>query len=164
MIKNLDINTPKGQISRNDELRAIALFKEEYPHISILEPKKSTEATMDWILAHGSMIIGGAEVKCRYDIPDLNFFKTKYNNEWLVTNNKIEECSSICAHFVVPFFGILFLPPSGIMLVKTIWSPEKGNHDDFRVEYTETKATTNGGKIWRENAYIPMHDAKVFVE
>lgn len=150
---SLDISTPKGQVSLRDEQIVARWFNNKEGHRYLQTPKDSP-AKVDAILARGDEIIGLAETKCRYNIT-LQDFRYKFRNEWLVTWEKLESGLKMAEQLCVPLYGLLYLVDDDVLLIANL------SKADIRREFTETQKTINGGKIVRENGFIPMKNALV---
>jgi hypothetical protein len=150
---SLDIDTPKGQVSLKDEQIVARWFnsKDDYQYI---QTPKHSPAKVDAVLVREDMIIGLAETKCRYKI-NLQDFRNKFKNEWLVTWEKLESGLKLAEQLCVPLYGFLYLVDDDVLLIQNL------NKIEIRKEFTETQKTINGGKIVRENGFIPMNDALV---
>ena len=153
----LDILSEKGQESRQEELKALALFRAFSPSVRVIETPKDTPAVIDWLLVDkNDTLIGGVEIKCRNI--SLEYILEK---KWLVTEQKIIDCSNVCGALSIPFYGGLWLIGSETFLMKKIWCPIKGFCTNIEEDRTQTQATINGGMIYRDNMFIPMNDAKI---
>lgn len=160
-MNGLDINTPKGQISKEQENEVIFLLNKKYPHLWYCETPKTKAADIDAIIidSNNKSIKSVVETKCR----NMSFeqFAGQYKFEWLVTFEKIKKGINIASGMFVPFVGILYLVPSKTILIQSIWSPENGYETGMRIEKTKTQATINGGSAIRDNAYIDMKLATI---
>jgi len=150
---NLDIDTPKGQVSLKDEQVVARWFNSKEGQRYIQTPKHSP-AKVDAVLTRGDTMIGLAETKCRYNI-NLKDFQNKFKNEWLVTWEKLESGLKLAEQLCVPLYGFLYLVDDDVLLIQNL------SKIKMRKEFTETQKTINGGKIVRENGFIPMKDALV---
>ena len=150
---SLDIATPKGQVSLKDEQIVARWFNSKEGHIYAQTPKNSP-AKVDAVLVMGDTIIGLAETKCRYNIT-LQDFRYKFHNEWLVTWEKLESGLKMAEQLCVPLYGFLYLVDDDVLLIANLSKAE------IRREFTETQKTINGGKIVRENGFIPMENASI---
>lgn len=162
----MDILTPKGQASLEQEHRAIARFTKLFPKYDWLETDKAEPAAVDgFFYVHergdGSNVLSAVvEVKCRKDTRAT--FRHAYNNEWLITHDKLlkgQEVSKLCR---VPFIGILWLVPEQYLIVVQFTNRKGEFLIDFEVHETETQATINGGTALRDNAFVPLASAKEF--
>tara|TARA_R110000868_G_scaffold288067_1_gene548413 strand:+ start:3291 stop:3764 length:474 start_codon:yes stop_codon:yes gene_type:complete len=149
----LDIATPKGRVSLKDEQIVARWFNYKEGHCYLQTPKDSP-AKVDAVLARGDAVIGLAETKCRYNIT-LQDFRHKFHNEWLVTWEKLESGLKMAEQLCVPLYGFLYLVDDDVLLIANLSKVE------IRREFTETQKTINGGKIVRENGFIPMKNALV---
>jgi hypothetical protein len=84
----------------------------------------------------------------------------KWDNEWLITYEKIEAGRYVANSLGVPFIGFLYLIPDDLLITKQLSNANGEWTCDFRTALTETQETINGGKIVRENAYIDLTGAK----
>lgn len=157
---SLDINTKKGQQSLEDE-RVAALFLEQSLGISYIETPKDSPAKVDAILMHNNKMFGVAETKCRYNLT-LDKFQKVFNNEWLVTKEKIDTGIRIAESLGVCFYGILYLVNDGKILVQRISQSTGDLAVSINNKITKTQKTINGGKIDRLNSYIDMSKAKIY--
>ena len=159
MDSNLDIATPRGQLTLADESR-VAAFVESVQGYRYATTDKRTAAPVDALLINASQtIVGVVETKCRYDVTEAEFDQ-RYRSEWLVTWDKILSGLSIAQQVRVPFFGFLFLVKSNRLLTFRIANSAGLYVPAMRICQTETQATVNGGTAVRNNAFINMRDAK----
>jgi hypothetical protein len=149
----LDISTPKGQVSLRDEQIVARWFNRKEGHVYAQTPKHSPAKIDAALIKHGNLI-GLAETKCRYDVT-LSKFRTKYDNKWLVTWEKVESGLGLAEQLCVPFWGFLYLVDDDTLLIQNL------TQATLETAFTETQETINGGKITRENAYISMENAIV---
>jgi hypothetical protein len=158
----LDILTPKGQESKRQEDRAIALWYKVYPELRYCETPKDKPAAIDALIVKDDQIQAVVETKCR---PQLNMtiFALEHKSRWLVTDEKIRKAQQIAEALQVPFVGFLYMPETDALFFETLWHPNKGWTVDIQVKETQTQATINGGKIVRKNAYIDMSRAKLIM-
>jgi len=150
---SLDIATPKGQVSLKDEQIVARWVNRKEGRIYAQTPKDSP-AKVDAVLIKGGTIIGLAETKCRYGV-SLSKLRTAWRNEWLVTWEKVESGLKMAEQLCVPLYGFLYLVDDDVLLIANLSKAE------IRQEFTETQKTINGGKIVRENCFIPMKGALV---
>jgi len=149
----LDIATPKGQISLQDEQIVARWFDRKEGHVYAQTPKDSP-VKIDALLIRDGNLVGLAETKCRYDI-DLAGFKTRYKNEWLITAEKVESSLKLAEQFCVPLYGFLYLVKNDVLLIQNLSKAK------MYKKFTETQKTTNGGKIVRENSFVSMENALI---
>lgn len=156
----MDILTPKGQATLADERRAVSIFMSHYGGFKYVETPKNKPADIDAFIIKNNIIIACIETKCRYDC-DLNKFQNQYRNKWLITFDKIEKSRTIAKSLCVKVVGFLYLKQSDVLLFQTIVDDNGDYLPRIDIETTITKATINGGKAKRTNAYINMKDAKI---
>lgn len=158
MSPGLDILTEKGQITREQEDQAIALYEALNPFgHTFVDTKKDRPCLVDGFLIANQTVDGVVETKCR----NLSYkeFMQDFEGIWLVTWEKIEDSRRLAASLSVPLYGFLYLVKSESLLVKQLTSPTGGFLVSMTIDETETQKTVNGGKIFRNNAYINMHGA-----
>lgn len=154
----MDILTPKGQETREQERDAIALFKRSCPGFDFIETPKDQPANFDGFVVQDGVIRALVETKCRQ--MTFSQLHDEYGFEWLLTYEKVALGSTVANVLKVPYLGFLYLVPDRTLLVKTIW--HNGETAEMRIEETRTQATVNGGTALRKNAYIEMTGAKVY--
>lgn len=157
---SLDVLTPKGQQSVRDEQAAAALFIGRFPAYNYLETPKQLAADVDALLVMGGSLRQVVETKCRYDC-DLTKFMGAYRGQWLVTYDKVVRAMAVAKSLRIGLMGFLYLAPSKTLLVQRITDDEGKFLVSFKVETTQTQATTNGGLAIRSNAYIDMTKATI---
>jgi hypothetical protein len=156
----MDILTPRGQISRKQEERAIEIWHRHHPRLRYTHTPKDSPASVDAVIVLNDQIVGVVETKCR---PQLTIadFRVLYESRWLVTAKKIEDGVDIARGLYVPFVGFLYIPSDDVLLHQTIWKPgQHGYACNVDIRNTRTQATVNGGSIVRENAYVDMSNAR----
>jgi len=153
----LDINTPRGQLTLADEQAAVAIFESHYPQFQYVHTPKKKPSDIDGLIVNVSdaTLVCVAETKCRYDMT-LEKFGDAYGSKWLLTFEKFVKGYKLADSCRVPFYGFLYLVPSRCLLIKKLWSPQTGLDVEFDVRKTQTQATINGGDALRDNAYIDM--------
>lgn len=158
----MDILTEKGQVSLSDEQHAARWVERKFSLRYIQTPKNSP-ALIDAIIANktSSEILAVVETKCRYDVVSLDQFQTNYKNEWLVTWSKVHNAINIATSMGVPCVGFLYLVKPKVLLMQRISDADGKLATEVRLTTTSTKATTNGGRALRTNAFIDMSEAAI---
>lgn len=155
----MDVLTPAGQKTIEDELRAQEIFESNFSDFKYVHTPKSRPADVDAVVTYEGAVYGVVETKCRYDV-DINEFNVKYQASWLVTLDKILKGKAIADALCVPLVGFLYLKKSDVLLMETIY--RDGNFiRKIVVENSRTQKTVNGGSIVRTNAFIDMSNAHV---
>jgi hypothetical protein len=155
----MDILTAKGRVSVEDEQATRRLWESYHPDYRYIETPKDKPAAFDAVLVKGKTIYAVVETKCRRDMT-LESFNTSYKAQWLVTYKKIRDCCIAADLLAVPFVGFLYIQPSNVLLTKEIYRDGQFQQH-ITIAQTRTQATTNGGSVLRDNAYINMAQAKV---
>lgn len=152
---SLDINTPKGQETLRQERRAIEIWHSHFPHLVYNETPKELPARIDAILTHDGVCRAVVETKCRD--ADLNTFINTYDEQWLLTHDKLLDGKNIASALCVPLLGFIYLMKDEVLLWAKLWDPVHGWVRDFTVQRTETLANINESKkVLRDNAFINM--------
>lgn len=155
----MDVLTPAGQKTLEDEERAREIFEINFPGWRYIHTPKNRPADVDAVVVHDGQVAGVVETKCRYDV-DLQEFNGRYDGQWLVTFDKLIKGRDVATALQVPLVGFLYLVRSEVLLMLTIF--ENGSFiPKIRVEETVTQKTVNGGRIVRTNAFIDMTKARV---
>lgn len=161
----LDILTEQGQKTVEDEKNAVAIWHKHNPNLRYARTSREDEragARADAVIVSGRgfdlKVEYIAECKCRYNI-DLNTFRGKWKSEWLVTYDKILVCIELAKGLSKDVLGMLYLVDEKVLLHEVIWTYKEGWVVPFRVARTQTQKTCNGGKIYRDNAFIDMSNA-----
>jgi hypothetical protein len=157
----LDINTEKGQetiLQENDMLNYI----EKCWGVKIETTKKDQPIPYDGTILFNDIISGIFESKNRQcSLEDM----IKWGS-WLITYEKFEKCRKIAIKMKVPFYGFLGMEKSKGFVDPIIfcWKiiDEHGIYMfDFKHRNSSTQATINGGVANRDNAYLPLCEAKL---
>lgn len=156
----LDINTPMGQRTLLDEKQAVEIFNSRFPDVKYVQTPKTRESKVDAFLTQNDELVAIVETKCRYNI-DLDRLRS-FNNEWLVTWDKIEQSRQIASILCVRFVGWLYLVSDRTLLTIDIADANGLLTVPIRIEATRTQKTGNGGSTIRNNAYISMDNAKIY--
>ena len=156
---NLDISTPRGQLSVVHEKSAVEIFNRNFPEYVYLETPKDLPADIDAILTLKGEMRQVVETKCRYDC-DLGKFMGQYKGQWLVTHDKIVRAMAVAKSLQIGLMGFLYIVPSQTLLVQELVNKEGHFLTPLTIETTQTQATINGGKAVRSNAFIDMTNAR----
>lgn len=159
----LDVNTFLGRKSVKDAERAYYLFSKFNPHYKIITTLDTTASKVDGFILKNDCVFRVFETKCRYSLT-INKLRYEFNNEWLVTSEKIKDSITIAKLLCVPLIGFLYLVDEDILLIQKICD-ECGNFTtNIREEETYTKATINGGLALRKNMFINVSNAIILDE
>jgi hypothetical protein len=156
----MDIKTPKGQVSRADEVRAVEIFHHHYPGYRYIETPKNEPALVDALIASESGLHSVVETKCRYGLT-VDSFMGKFDGAWLITFDKLEQARRLSVSLGVGLSGFLYLKDDDALLIASISDKDGMFKRRIYIEATETQRTINGGLATRNNAFIDMKDARV---
>ena len=80
----------------------------------------------------------------------------QFDNEWLITFDKILAGLKASQFFKVPYYGFLYLVDDDVGIKLRI-SDDLGNLIvRIRVDRTDTQKSINGGSVIRTNAYVDV--------
>jgi hypothetical protein len=158
----MDILTPKGQKTRQQEDRAIEIWLSHYPDCPYIHTPKDKPATVDAVLCNKGSIKAVVETKCR----DFSYetFKRKFQGNLLISYEKIIKAADIASSMCVPLVVFLYMVEDDSLLYQKIWEPGVGWTCTILIRPTWTQATVNGGKALRSNAFIHMDEARLLKE
>jgi len=156
----MDVLTPAGIKTLEDEERAKQIFECHYPSFKYIHTPKDQPSDIDAILIDQNRVRGVIETKCRYDVT-LEEFNTKYKASWLITFDKVLKAKALADGLRVPLYGFLYLKQSDVLMVTKIYSDGAFLRKIF-IDNTLTQKTVNGGQIVRTNAYIDMAGVNVY--
>ena len=158
----MDILTPKGQETVEQERTAIRLFTESFPGFEFVETPKDQPADLDGFIYKDGKLLSGVEVKCR-NMTALDL-KKRFSNRWLITSDKLDRGVALCKKLGIDFRGFLYLVPDRMLIIVPIWSAKDGFVADVEIHPSETQATVNGGIALRLNAYVDVSHGRVIAE
>jgi hypothetical protein len=156
---NLDINSDKGQVSLSYEKRLLESVKAFWPQFSIVETPKDQPSDVDGFLIKNGVVYAVFETKAR--TTTLNQLK-EWNNEWLVTYDKVVNGAKLARQLRVPFIGFVYLINEPIGVSIKIADKFGCFLQKTRLEKTKTQATINGGEAFRVNAFISLENCTTF--
>lgn len=157
VLNGLDINTPKGQKSLEQERVLLDALRAKL-QADIVETDKELDAVVDGIIHKDGVIRGIIECKCR----DLSEDDLRGYGTWLITYRKIKEAAKISKTLRTPFYGAVYCLKDNRV---AFWKLTDDAGDwcfGFDVQDTRTRRTINGGSTVRANAFIPVSEAKWF--
>lgn len=163
----LDINTPKGQESVEQERKMVEYVEKSWG-VKVFHTNIKDSSHIDGIIVKNKEIVGVCENKCRnLGLTEDNLlYDNKYDSyydSWLITYNKIEIGRMVSKIFKVPFIGFLYLVDDDITLFWKITDYDGNLLFDFKIEEKPTQANVNGGISVRKNAYLPIEHSNVVV-
>ena len=156
MTHGLDVLSPKGQKAIEDLRKGLALVGHRY-----IETNQDRDADIDgfFLTDDGRTILAAYEGKAR-DMT-LDQLRRSFDNEWILTFDKISKGAAIARALRVPLHGVIYLVPDNVALVIKLTDSLGNIITPLRTAVTETKANCNGGKAIRTNAYVRMDKARV---
>lgn len=157
----MDIHTPKGQESRQQERDAVRIFNTHFPDTTykFAHDFNSKLAISGGLINKRNELIGVVKTKCRQD--SLATFQTTYRWEWMITKAAMIDAAAFADTRLVPLWGFLYLVPQKILLIKMLY-----HNGEWKVRQssrqTESQATINGGTATRMNMFLDIRDADRF--
>jgi hypothetical protein len=163
----LDINTPRGRISVQDQHRAAAIVFRNRDGFDFISTADDDSSAVDGFIVREfdgprRIVTGVAEIKSRN--ASYETLMGSFGGEWLLTHQKLLDIQSVSRLLRVTGYGFLFLKQSGCVLVVTLTNADGAIVCKHREDRTETQATCNGGTATRENSYIDVIGAMVYRE
>ena len=154
---SFDVLSKKGREAVEQSRLGLALIPRQY-----VETSQDREGDIDgfFLSADGKEIAAAFETKAR-DMT-LDKLRNSYNDEWILTFEKINKGSIISRSLCVPFFGVVYLIPDRITLLAKLTDDHGNIVAPVRLDVTETKANCNGGHAIRTNAYVSMKNAHLY--
>jgi hypothetical protein len=154
----LDILTERGRQSARDADRAISLYVSATPGNVFHKTPYWRPADIDGIIASkicSKSLAGVVEIKCRYDLT-VEQFRDQFQNDWLLTADKLVRAAAVAKSLGVPLFGFLFLVDCETLLIQQLAHATGEFACVFRCETTKTQKTINGGEAERANVFVSM--------
>lgn len=151
----LDINTPRGQQTLADEVAMAVMFEELHPNWRYVHTKKDTDAKIDAILITKDYKLQGIVLQSsRYGLT-LETLRGRFNNQCVLTWMKVKRAAFQARLLRTPLYVFLYLVDERRLLIRKL---HDGNNwaTPIEVRFTETQANVNGGRVFRNNAYINM--------
>lgn len=157
----MDIQTPKGQKTLEDEHWAAQLWLKAHPAYSYIQTPKDQPAAVDAVIEKNNVIRAVVETKCRYDMT-LNQLLIEREGRWLVTFEKLLKGKTLSEFLCVPFLGFIYLVPDRTLLVTQLTNNRGDFIADMRITERMTQATVNGGEKRRTIALVDLNNSKVY--
>lgn len=155
----MDVLTEKGQRTVQQEARAVEIWHSHYPNLRYVHTPKDLPAKADAVIVKDDQIEAVVETKCR------NFSLSKlaswYDNEFLVTARKIDECIFIAKELCVPLVLFVYLVPSDVLMVIKITDASGEMVCHARKDLIRVQATVNGGDAHRECYFIGAQECTI---
>lgn len=157
----MDIQTPKGQKTLEDEHWAALLWLKAHPDYSYIQTPKDQPAAVDAVIEKNNVIRAVVETKCRYDMT-LNQLLIEREGRWLVNFDKLLKGKTLSEFLCVPFLGFIYLVPDRTLLVTQLTNNRGDFIADMRITERMTQATVNGGEKRRTVALVDLSNSKVY--
>jgi len=157
---NLDINSEKGQITVQQEIKMLKYIEECWGVTAVSTKKKDdhADAVCDGFLVKNGEVIALFETKCR----KMTLEQLEKYGTWLITYNKIKKCKLLSEYLRVPFVGFLYLLDDEIIMHWNITNSDGKYLFEFTHEETPTRRTINDATpTIRDNAYLPVSEGKI---
>jgi len=159
-----EIHSVKSQKAILFEKDAVQLFEDAYPTCKFLTTNKSDTALVDGFIAIGAKVVSAVETKTRNVMLDQLRAPSSsggFDNEWMVTYEKISNARELCVALRIVLTGWLYLPSEKSLLIQKICD-ERGNFlTKVRVQTTRTANTSSGGSKVGSNAFINIEQAVI---
>ena len=156
----MDILTERGMVFQRYAEEAVALFEAEYGSsfvVSLTDYREPVAVDAILIRRDTNVVCGVVEIKCRQI--SLKTLEGAFQNEWLVTMDKLTRARDLARSLGVPLFGWLYLIDDKKMLLRRLSGANGELLHLKRTTATTTQKTCNGGIVERVNAFIDMTGA-----
>ena len=150
----LDILTPAGKVTKEQELHAYVIFQRYQPGYTIKHTDKAKPEPYDGWIMHAGKPVALVETKCRADV-NYYEFRQDYKNRWLITEAKLNVAARCARRERLPLYGFLYFV-HGQVLLKIKLANSAGVLLEHEAKRTRTQATVNGGQAWRVNGFVDM--------
>jgi hypothetical protein len=153
---SLDCNTPQGQVYIQAQLDCIEKLALTW-NCSAFPTKTDDSADVDVIFIKNGHVALVGEVKSR----ELSLAELERFGSYLITHEKLLKVKNVAISLCVPSVVVVSLLKDK-QIVYWRLTDSKGNFEvTFEEKVTETKKTCNGGKIFRNNAYISLDGMQI---
>ena len=153
---SLDVLTPRGQESVAQEIEQLEILARADAGVSFIHTPKEEPSDVDGFISRDGAVTGMFMSSCRQATRDQ---MRKWGDEFILTADKVVKATSLAKQLCMPVYAFVYLVPDKLVLVQTLVNKRGEVMPNLRIQRTETKATTNGGKIVRSNAYISLEGA-----
>lgn len=159
----LGVLTKRGQQAVEQERVGVGIFTSHNPDLTFIATPKDRPSRVDGVLVDsGGVIRAVVESKSRFGLT-LEKFRSAFRDEWLITYEKLVAGAEVAGMFCVPLVGFLHLVEDSTLLTIQLADEEGAFCVPLRIQRTVTTRDINGGQTCRNNAFVPMGSAKVFV-
>ena len=156
---SLDINTPAGQATLEQEERAYEIYWRNHPLIDIVQTDKTRAAKVDAFLVSDGIIETAVLTSCRkFTVEQLC---TGFAKEALLTYEKLTTGAHIADLLCCSLTLFIYAVNDDVLLTRTLYENGKWLTRIRQVDDLPTKATCNGGVVTRVNGMIDVSGAKI---
>lgn len=152
----MDATTPKGREALAHAERALRTV-ESRTGTEFVKFDDTVASKVDGVICRDGIIVAFYEVKSRKCSSEE--MRTRFENRWLLSYDKLQSAYSLTSCLKVPFVGVLHCQVDDVVMVKKFWDGNGKLLSRWYVDGTLTQMTVNGGQIERTNAYIEMSGA-----
>jgi len=151
---SLDINTPRGQESVQEEAQMLTILENAYPLSQFIHTPITSAALIDGFIIRDGELKGLYESKCRRE--SVESFRSNYNNEWMISHHKINSGAQLSKSLCVPLWGFLYLVNDAQVIAIKI-TDDLGNYvHPMRIERRKTSKCCNGGTMLDTCIFISL--------
>jgi len=150
----LDINTPRGQESVEEEKNMLRIIRNYYPLSTFIHTPIRKAALIDGLIIKDNELLGIFESKCRRE--SLDSFRQKYDNMWMISYRKLIDGCNSSKSLAVPFWGFLYLVNDQKVIIVQITDSNGRFIHIPPVERKQTSKSCNGGTMIDTCGYIDI--------
>lgn len=160
----MDATSAKGLEVRDEVEEVIERLEKKWDSLFVQFSNESP-VRFDGMIIEDRNIGAIFEFKCRdVSVRDSQlFYKGKGYDTIILTQEKIDHGVNYSKQFRVPFLFIFYARKSGSVHCIQITNSKGEYLFNYKVENSVTKATINGGRAMRVNAYLPINQAKQWI-
>jgi hypothetical protein len=155
----MDVLTPKGQKTVEQERRAVEIWLKHFPNYLYIETPKDRPAVIDAVISLNGVMQAAVETKCRNTT--LDEFRNKHNSESMINYDKFLTMSKAADLLQIPLVIFMYMVTEDVLLYDTVWDSKEGWLRHVTIKHMFAKATINQGKVKKLCAFIDMKGAKV---
>jgi hypothetical protein len=155
----MDVLTPRGQKTVEQEQRAIEIWLKHFPNYLYIQTPKNKPAIIDAVLSLNGVMQAAVETKCR-DFT-LDEFNNKYNGASLIGYDKFLSTSKAAGLLQVPLVIFMYMVPEDVLLYDTVWDPKDGWLRHVYIKHVYAQANINKDRVKKQCAFIDMKNAKM---
>ena len=155
-MSNLDCNTPRGQVYIQTQLECMRRLELAWK-CQAFQTKTDCSADVDAIFIKDNQVSLVGEIKSR----EMSLEELIKYGSYLITYEKLIKLKNVGIALCVPSVVVVSLLKDNQIVFWRLTDASGNFEVAFEERHTETKKTCNGGKIYRNNAYISLDGMQI---